>query len=133
MIDVVVVVSESERMSKPSEITVITGGAKGTDAWAIRWAWQYGLRVMCILPYNHPITRVNGKGLRLCGGHDPKLVHASAASHLGDLSLDVPHTGVTPRTRKRISPVELPINGYSVHILHHLVESTSYCGAIVGL
>ena len=90
MIDVVVVVSESERMSKPSEITVITGGAKGTDAWAIRWAWQYGLRIMCILPYNYPITRVNGKGLRLCGGHDPKLVHASAASHPGDLSLDVP-------------------------------------------
>ena len=67
LIDVVVVVSESERMSKPSEITLITGGAKGTDAWATRWAWQCGMRVMCILPYNHPITRMNGKGWRLCG------------------------------------------------------------------
>ena len=83
LIDVVIVVSESERMSKPSEITLITGGAKGTDAWATRWAWQCGMRVMCILPNNHPITRMNGKGWRLCGGHDPKLVHASAVSHPG--------------------------------------------------
>ena len=45
---------------------------------------------MCILPYNHPITRVNGKGWRLCGGHDPKLVHVSAVSHPGNFSLDVP-------------------------------------------
>ena len=33
---------------------------------------------------------MNGKGWRLCGGHDPKHVHASAVSHPGDLSLDVP-------------------------------------------
>ena len=90
LIDAVVVVSESERMSRPCEITVITGGAKGTDARVIRWAWQCGMRVMCILPYNHPITRVDEKGWRLCGGNDPKLVDASAVSHPGDLSLDVP-------------------------------------------
>ena len=29
------------------------------------------------------------KGWRLCGGHDPKLVDASAVFHPGDLSLDV--------------------------------------------
>ena len=77
-------------MSKPSEVTVITEGAKGSDAWATRWAWQRGVRVFCILPYNHPITRGNGK----CSGHDPKLVDASAVSHPGDSSLDVPRVNM---------------------------------------
>ena len=136
LIDVVVVASESERMSKSSEITVITGGAKGTDAWATRWAWQCGMRVICILPYNHPITLMNGKEWRLCGGHDPKLVHASAVSHPGDLSLDVPRINMircNSSDTKQTRPVELPINGYIVHIHHHLVKSTGYCGAIIGL
>ena len=56
-IDVVVAESESERMLKPSEITVIIGGAKGTDAWVTLWVWPCGMRVMCIHPYNHPRER----------------------------------------------------------------------------
>ena len=44
----------------------------------------------CILPYNHPITRGDGKGWRFYGGDDPKRVDASAVCHPGDLSLDVP-------------------------------------------
>ena len=66
--------------------------------------------VLCALSLTTTLSpRGDGKGWRLCGGHDPKLVDALAVSHLGDLSL------------------------YSVYTRRHLVKSTGYCSAIIGL
>ena len=89
-IDVVVVLSESEQMSKPREITVITGGAKGTNAWPHDRRGNLGCVLYAFSLKNHPITPGDGKRWRLCSGHDPTFVDISAVSHPGDLSLGVP-------------------------------------------
>ena len=52
------------------------------------------MRVICILRFNHPITRGDGKEWCLSVGVDSKLVDASAVSHPWDFSLDVPRINI---------------------------------------